>query len=342
MKKKALYTLALLAYAFAGCEGDYTDWAEPQGFEQEESRSVSLTATAASPINMAEVTSDSIVLFTPSVTKGETDVISSYQLLLGGTYDLPVSLGGKAEVSELVAGVVALFGQAPVERTIPATLNAFISAGESVMKASAPIELKVTLVVDFGEFIYIPGNHQGWDISAAPALRSPNFDGVYTGFSYLDGDFKFTKSRGSWDDGEYNFNDFSTFTPEVSQGDGTNMNVSAPAFYYIVADVATSSLSVTATTTWGIVGDATPNGWDADTPLTYNQADATWTVTTNLTVGKFKFRANGGWDINLGGSEDNLTQDGADIAVSEAGNYTITVYMNRTANDNIYCTLSKN
>lgn len=342
MKKKALYILALLAFAFVGCEGDYTDWAAPQGFEQEESRSVSLMATAADPIDMAEVTADSIVLFTPSVTKSETDVVSSYQLLLGGTYDLPVSLEGKAKVSELAAGVVSLFGQAPVERTIASTLSVFISTGESVMKASTSIELKVTLVVDFGEFIYMPGNHQGWNTSNAPALHSPNFDGVYTGFSYLDGDFKFNKSRdSSWADGEYNFNDFSTFSSEISQGEGTNFNVSTPAFYYIVANVATGDLSVTATT-WGMIGDATPNGWDADTPLTYNMADATWTVTADLTAGKFKFRANGDWDINLGGDMDNLTQNGADIAISEAGNYTITLYMTRSTSDKIYCTLIKN
>lgn len=342
MKKKALYILFLSAFAFTGCTEDYTDWAEPQGFEQEEGRSVSVTATAASPIDMATVTTDSLTLFTPSVTMGETDAVSSYQLLLDGTYDLPVSIEGKANTAELVSAVISLYGQAPVERTIPSTVNAFISTGSSVMKASASIELKVTLVVDFSEFIYLPGNHQGWNTANAPALRSPNFDGVYTGYSYLDGDFKFNKSRdSSWADGEYNFNDFSTFSSEIIQGEGTNFNAAAPAFYYIVADVATGGLTVTATT-WGLIGDATPGGWDADTPMTYNATDATWTVQTELVPGKFKFRANADWAINLGGAIDNLTADGADIAVEEAGNYTITVYMTRSTSDNIYCTMTKN
>ncbi|WP_276865033.1 SusF/SusE family outer membrane protein [Mediterranea massiliensis] len=342
MKKKALYCLFLLVLTFVGCKGDYTDWAAPQGFEQEEGRNVSLSAVAVDPINMADVTTDSIVLFTPSVTMGESDVVSSYELLLGGTHNLPVSLEGKANVSELADAVVSLFGQAPVERTISSSLSAFISAGESVMKATTSIELKVTLSVDFNEFIYLPGNHQGWNTSNAPALRSPNFDGVYTGFSYLDGDFKFNKSRdASWADGEYNYNDFSTYSPEITLGEGTNFNVATPAFYYIVADVATGALKVTATT-WGIIGDATVGGWNTDTPLVYNATDATWSVTTNLGAGKFKFRANGDWNINLGGDVSNLAQDGSDIAVEEAGNYTITVYMTRSASDNIYCTLTKN
>lgn len=342
MKKKALYCLFLLVLTFVGCKGDYTDWAAPQGFEQEEGRNVSLSAVAVDPINMADVTADSIVLFTPSVTMGESDVVSSYELLLEGTYNLPVSLEGKANVSELTDAVVSLFGQAPVERTISSSLSAFISAGESVMKATTSIELKVTLSVDFTEFIYLPGNHQGWNTSNAPALRSLNFDGLYTGFSYLDGDFKFNKSRdASWADGEYNYNDFSTYSPEITLGEGTNFNVATPAFYYIAANVATGELTVTATN-WGIIGDATVGGWNTDTPLVYNATDATWTVTTDLIAGKFKFRANNDWAINLGGDINNLTQNGSDIVVEEAGNYTITVYMTRSTSDNIYCSLTKN
>ena len=340
MKKIALYILTLLAFAFVGCEGDYTDWAEPQGFEQEESRSVSLTATAADPIDMAKVTADSIVLFTPSVTKGETDVVSSYQFLLGGTYDLPVSLEGKVKVSELAAGVVALFGQAPVERTIASTLSAFIATGKSVMKASTSIELKVTLVVDFSEFIYMPGNHQGWNTSNAPALRSPNFDGVYTGFSYLDGDFKFNKSRdSSWADGEYNFNDFSTFSPEISQGEGTNFNASTPAFYYVVADVATGDLSVTATT-WGIVGDAT-GSWDIDQPLTWDATKGCWAATVTLTDGSIKFRANGGWDINVGGTINDLVFNSPDNINVTAGTYLVELYLQRIDSEKMYCNMTK-
>ena len=76
--------------------------------------------------------------------------------------------------------------------------------------------------------------------------------------------------------------------------------------------------------------------------MTYNAADATWTVTTDLIAGKFKFRANNDWAINLGGDINNLTQNGSDIVVEEAGNYTITVYMTRSTSDNIYCSLTKN
>jgi hypothetical protein len=40
---------------------------------------------------------------------------------------------------------------------------------------------------------------------------------------------------------------------------------------------------------------------------------------------EWKFRANDGWDINLGGSLSNLTQGGDNIVCSEAGTFTITL-----------------
>lgn len=44
------------------------------------------------------------------------------------------------------------------------------------------------------EFIYIPGNHQDWSPEAAQALRTSDFDGVYKGFSYLNGDLNLRNS----------------------------------------------------------------------------------------------------------------------------------------------------
>lgn len=339
MKKKALYILALAALTFAGCKGDYDDWAAPQGFEQEEARSVSLTATAASPIDMAEVTTDSLVLFTPSVTMGEEDKVVGYELVLDGTQNIPVTLEAKASVEDLKNAVVALYGQAPVERTLAGVVTGLIQADGSVMTVSADISLSVTLHVDYGEFVYVVGN-PAWSPETAASLRSPNFDGVYTGFSYVDGDFKFTKHR-NWDDGEYNFADFTTLGEGIVQGEGSNINIATAGYYYLVADLSTGSLTATLIEKMGIIGSATPSGWDADTEMAYDATNDCWTVTVDLVAGVFKFRVNGDWAINLCGTTDNLSQDGADIAVDEAGTYTITLYASRTTSNNIYCTVEK-
>lgn len=50
-----------------------------------------------------------------------------------------------------------------------------------------------------------------------------------------------------------------------------------------------------------------------------------WSITLNLNPGAIKFRINNGWDINLGddGPDGMLEFNGANIAVSTAGNYTV-------------------
>ena len=192
--------------------------------------------------------------------------------------------------------------------------------------------------LNFAEFIYVPGNHQGWSAEKAPALQSPNFDGVYVGYTYLNGNFKFTKER-NWN-AEYNFNDFAVKDDIFFNNDGSNINISEEGFYQIKADVASSNLSAVKTT-WGIIGPAQAGGWDTDTDMTWNAADESWTATVELAADEFKFRANDAWAINVGGSLDNLTQDGGNIKVTEAGTYEVKLFLTRSTSDKMYCTITK-
>jgi len=52
----------------------------------------------------------------------------------------------------------------------------------------------------------------------------------------------------------------------------------------------------------GIIGDATPGGWDTDTDMTDN-GDGTFSINIELTDGEAKFRANDSWDTNWGGTD---------------------------------------
>ena len=79
-------------------------------------------------------------------------------------------------------------------------------------------------------------------------------------------------------------------------------------------------------TEWGLIGSATAGGWDNSTPMTYNPVTGRWSVTTTLVDGEFKFRANNGWDINLGGTLNNLGYNGDNIPAT-AGTYTITLVL---------------
>ena len=94
---------------------------------------------------------------------------------------------------------------------------------------------------------------------------------------------------------------------------------------------------------WGVIGNATAGGWDADQDMTWDAEKKCWTATLALTEGKLKFRSNDAWaaNPNLGGTFDNLTLGGADIDVAEAGTYVMDLYTERTTSEKIYCTVTK-
>ena len=77
-------------------------------------------------------------------------------------------------------------------------------------------------------------------------------------------------------------------------------------------------------TNWGIIGDATPDSWDASTPMTYDAANNVWVINSiYLSAGSVKFRANDAWDLNLGGNLSALNYGGDNISISDAGNYKV-------------------
>ena len=59
--------------------------------------------------------------------------------------------------------------------------------------------------------------------------------------------------------------------------------------------------------------------------MTWDAGNGVFTATLTLSVGEFKYRANDGWDVNLGGSLTALEANGANIGISEAGTYKITL-----------------
>lgn len=194
--------------------------------------------------------------------------------------------------------------------------------------------------LSFEEYIYVPGNHQGWSPETAPALYGPAFDGVYKGFTYLDGDFKFTRVRG-WSS-EYNSTHFINYTGAglAPSTDGTNIKASEPGFYMLQVDVQAQSIVATPTA-WGLIGSATAGGWDTDTDMTWDATDESFNFTGELAAGEVKFRANDGWDLNFGGALDNLSEGGDNIAIAEAGTYQIKLFLTRKASNQITCTIVK-
>lgn len=163
----------------------------------------------------------------------------------------------------------------------------------------------------------------GWDTDTD---MTDNGDGTYTLLIGLnDGEVKF-RADNDWAVNWGSVN-FPTGTGAIN---GDNIPVSA-GVYLVNFDANTGAYSFTEASV-GIIGDATPGGWDTDTDLTYN-GNGELSVTMALVDGVVKFRVNDGWDINWGGSDFPSgvgTINGPDIPVT-AGNYTIKFNVNTGA-----------
>ena len=102
--------------------------------------------------------------------------------------------------------------------------------------------------------------------------------------------------------------------------------------------MAKQSVKATLLSTVGVIGDF--NSWATDVPLTYNATDDCYEGDVTLDGGAFKFRFDGKWDIDLGGSFDNLSVKGANLK-QPAGTYAVKLYLSRSKSDKIYCTMTK-
>lgn len=176
------------------------------------------------------------------------------------------------------------------------------------------------------EFITIPGEYQGWKPEDATAIKltSAARDFVYAGAGYMtDDNFKFydggtwygLNGNITWDNAEKTSGSFAISTS------GGNIKAETAAYYHFDVNIKKGTVKFYKSG-WEVIGDATPGAWDKGTVMDYNPDTKLWSVIVTLTGGEMKFRWDGGWDINLGGSLGALTQGGGNIAVS-AGTYEI-------------------
>lgn len=171
--------------------------------------------------------------------------------------------------------------------------------------------------------LYMAGDANGWATNDYLAGE----DGVhFTGFMYLNQNgFKFcTQPEGKGTNYGADFN---------TAADAANITMTEEAGYYKVdVDLESKSYVLTPITTIGIIGSASPNGWDSDVDMTYvpynaeTKALGYWEAKDiTLASGEIKFRANDDWAINWGGDVNALTQGGGNISV-DAGTYDIKLY----------------
>ena len=194
--------------------------------------------------------------------------------------------------------------------------------------------------VKYDPFIYFIGATDGWTNAEQKLALVDANTGTYTCFLYCadpnnwGNQFKFQRVAGSWDN-EINAGAFNTFDGAATNENG-NIGVNAgEGVYYFDVNLANGTIKATKVETMGLIGNF--NSWADDAAMTWNAEEYCFEATNvGVTADGWKFRVNGGWDINLGGSLNNLTAGGDNIAV--AGN-TVKLYPTRKTSDNIYCTV---
>lgn len=175
--------------------------------------------------------------------------------------------------------------------------------------------------LNFQEYLWVAGSGNNW--AHIDMVASPAFDGNYKGFMWLGDLFKFS-SQSDWNGTNYG----EGFSTAPGAGDMTLPAGYTEGYYMVDMSLASNSLVLTPISTIGVIGDATANGWNASTPLTYNATKRCWEGDVTFTDGTFKFRANDGWDISWGGDLNNLSIDNAPNIAVAAGAYHIALYPN--------------
>ena len=197
--------------------------------------------------------------------------------------------------------------------------------------------------VMYDPFIYFIGSTDGWKSNDQKLALVNEETGTYTGYVYIADpngagfEFKFQREQGNWDTA-IDANTFVTFKGAAIGVKNGNLGVNAgEGVYYMDVNLSEGTIEATKIESMGMVGKF--QGWDvlAPVPMTWNAEEYCFEATNvGVTADGWKFSVNKDWPINLGGSINNLKQDGTDLKV--AGN-TVKLYPTRKTKDNIYCTV---
>lgn len=291
------------------------------------------------------MTEESAATAFPTVTWSE----ANFGFKAGTSYTVEIDAAGSNFANPITLGTV--FGTSLSGLTY-GKVNAQLLSNEYVGEAAAQMEMRVaakvsddveivysdpiaiaitpyTVVIDY-PILHVPGNYQGWKPEdETTVIYSIKSDDKYEGYVYFSDPatmYKYTETP-SW---EVNWGD--------DGGDGTlepsGADIAATqgiGLYRLNVDLKARTHTAVKTD-WGVIGDATPGGWDTDTDMVYDETSGTLKVTMDLTGGGFiKFRANNDWVIDFGDDDANgdLQYGGENIAISESGNYTIELILNQ-------------
>lgn len=187
--------------------------------------------------------------------------------------------------------------------------------------------------------LFIVGNIQNyygindWTPTEALELRyiGDKTTNVFEGYVKLtpNAEFKFINKQVDWNkiDGDYGYDEDGKLKEK-----GGNIKPNAEeGLYYIKVDIDNMTYQL-AKMNWGIIGNATPSGWDNETEMVYYFESNQFKYDGHLNAGEMKFRAgsagqainNNPWSFNVG--DGDTAWDNADGNIkTEDKDYNITL-----------------
>lgn len=188
------------------------------------------------------------------------------------------------------------------------------------------------------DFVWTPGNGTSWFDSVEPqALPWLDAKQYFADVAILDGEFKFTSEHG-WkgtnygNGGAISHGDVcplpfhSTYEGLMATAaDAGNLTAGSRDLYWTVCDVYNMMWCAVPVTSLGVIGSL--NDWGSQEPLAPVDGNLLlWSGDVEFPANaQWKFRINDTWDANFGGALDNLTFDGGNLTIEEAGTYTVTI-----------------
>ncbi|QZE14028.1 SusE domain-containing protein [Halosquirtibacter laminarini] len=348
MKKNSLYIglIALFMLAISSCSKDDNSPLLLKDAVAPELTGVTTDALVITEANASEVA------FTMTWTDPQygVDMADKYDVqmdVVGNDFASAISLGtttsNSMEITNAVINGTAAKLKIPFATPTDVEFRVVASVqgeGDKTITGVAPINSNgmtanistYEVIINYNKW-YVPGDYQvasnygkdNWaPENTRTVIRDINSDGKYEGYIYFASaaSFKIT-SEPTWKGDNYTDDD----GDGILKTDGSDTKMKEGGFYLM--KVNSKNLGYSATkTAWGVIGDATPGGWNNDTNLTLDPVSHLWSVTLDLTAGAIKFRANGEWTLSYGDIDKNgkLDQEeGNNIAITDAGNYTITL-----------------
>jgi len=265
------------------------------------------------------------------------DVQVNYTLEMdveGGDFSSPQPLGGTSGALQLSVNVetlntasLALGGTAfsASNFDIRVVSNA---SGFDIM-ASNKVTVTIIPYTSIDPVLFMVGAPQSyyglnaWDNTTAIEMRYIG-DGVTKVFeAYIkvaagEG-LKFIGEQGTWDNG--NFGTVGGAQNGILENSGGSSDIkvaeiNGSGLYYVKVNIDNLTYQAVKMN-WGIIGDATPNGWNGETTMNYDFNSNSYSITTSLINGELKFRSSNtsqfifaeDWKFNVGDSSPKVAYD---------------------------------